>query len=142
LHVHGGGGREFVGVAIQVRLESDALVRDLAQPGQAENLIAAGIGEDRPRPGHKTMQPPELADKFVSGAQEEMVGIAEDDAGVEFVPQIALVESLDGSLRPHGHEDRGRDVAVCGVQNAGAGSGDGTFGEEFEDDLARQPRLY
>jgi hypothetical protein len=33
-------------------------------------------------------------------------------------------------------------VAVIGVEDAGAGARDGAFGEEFEVDLTRQPRLY
>ena len=142
LDVHGGGRRELVRVAIQMRLEGDAFVGDLAQPGKAEHLVAAGIGQDRARPGHETVKSPEVPDQFVAGAQEEMVGVAEDDAGLEIVPQIALAESFDGGLRADRHEDRGRDVAVRGVQDAGAGAGDRAFGEEFEDDLARQPRLY
>ena len=142
LDVDGGGGREFVRVAVEMRLEGDAFVGDLAQPGEAEDLIAAGIGQDRARPGHEAVQSAELPDQFVAGAQEEMVGVGEDDAGLEFVPEIALVQSFDGGLRADRHEDGRRDVAVRGVQDAGAGACDRAFGEEFEGDLARQPRLY
>lgn len=88
------------------------------------------------------MEPAELADQLVPGTQEKMIGIREDDAGLEFVPQIALAESFDGGLRPDRHEDRGRDVAVRCVQDSGAGACDRALGEEFEGDLARQLRLY
>jgi hypothetical protein len=64
-----------VRVAVQVRLEDDAFVGDLAQTGEAEDLVAAGIGEDGAGPGHEAMQAAELADQFVAGAQEEMVGV-------------------------------------------------------------------
>ncbi len=40
----------------EMRLESDAFFGDAAQVGQAENLEAAGIGEDRAGPGHEAMQ--------------------------------------------------------------------------------------
>ncbi len=77
----------------------------------------------------------------MAGAQKEMVGVRKNDAGVEFVPKVALVESFDGGLRADGHEDGRRDVAVGGVQNAGARARDRAFGEEFEGNLALQPRL-
>ena len=40
-------GRKKMLGAVEVRAESDAFVGDLAQIGEAENLEAAGIGEDR-----------------------------------------------------------------------------------------------
>ena len=46
LRVHGGFGSEGVEVAVEVRLEDHALVGDLAQAAEAEDLEAAGIGED------------------------------------------------------------------------------------------------
>ena len=90
----------------------------------------------------KRCSPPSCADQFMPGAQKEMIGVAEDDAGVEFVPKVALGQAFDCGLRADRHEDGGRDVAVRGVQNAGAGAGFRAFGEKFEGDLARQPRLY
>jgi len=125
-----------------MRLEGDSLVGDLAQPGEAEHLVAAGIGQDRARPGHKSVKAPKVPDQFVPGAQEEMVGVAEDDAGLEIVPQVALAESLDCGLCSDRHENRGRDIAVRGVQDTGAGVGDRALGEKLEGDLAGQPRLY
>ena len=46
LHVDGRFRRELVGVAVQMRLEDDAVVGDLAQTGKAEDLEAAGIGQN------------------------------------------------------------------------------------------------
>ena len=93
------------------------------------------------------MKAPKTPDQFVARAEEEMVGITEDDAGVELIPQIALVQPFDRGLGADGHEDGGRDVAVWCVEDAGAGAGDGALGEEFEGDRAgrsrfNQSRLY
>ena len=109
----------------------------LRRSGEAEDLEAAGIGEDGAGPGHESVQAAELADQFVAGAEEQVVGVAEDDAGVEVFPEVALGEAFDGGLGADGHEDGRRDVAVFGVQNAGAGAGFRAFGEEFEGDLAQ-----
>ena len=79
LDVDGGFGREGVEVAIEVRLEDDAVLGDLAQAAQAEDLEAAGIGEDGVGPGHEAVQSAQFADEFVAGAEEEMVGVGEKD---------------------------------------------------------------
>lgn len=71
-----------------------------------------------------------------------MVGVGEDDTGAQFLAEIALGQAFDGSLCADGHEDGRRDVAVIGVEDAGACARDGAFGEEFEVDPARQSRLY
>ena len=131
-----------MGIAVEVRLEDDAFVGDLTETGKAEDLIAAGIGENRTGPVHEAVQPAERADQFMAGTQEEMVGVGEDNAGAQFLAQIALREAFDGALRTDRHKDGRRDVAMIGVDDTGAGAGNGAFGEEFELDPARQPRLY
>ncbi len=142
LDIDRGRGRELVRVAIQMRLESDAFIGDFAQAGEAEDLIAAGIRQNRTGPRHEAVQTTEVLDQLVAGAHEEMVGIGKNDAGLKFVEEIALVQAFHGGLGADRHEDRGGDVAVFGVQDAGAGPGNGAFGEEFEGDLPGQPRLY
>ncbi len=133
LDVHGGFGREQMRVAIQMRAEQHALFGDLAQIAQAEDLEAAGVGEDGARPGHEAVQAAELADQFVAGAQEEMVGVGEDDLGVEIVRcQVALHDAFDRGLRADRHEDGRFDDAVRGVNEAGARAGGGADGFEFE----------
>lgn len=88
------------------------------------------------------MESTEFADQFMAGSQKKMVGVAEDDAGLEFVPKIPLVETFDRCLGADRHENGGRNVAVFGVQNARASARNRAFGEEFEGDLAGQLRLY
>ena len=91
-------GREDVRVAIQMRAEEDAFFGDFAQGLETEDLEAAGIGEDGSRPGHELVQAAQLADELVAGTQKQMIGVGENDFGVEVVDQIARGESFDGGL--------------------------------------------
>jgi hypothetical protein len=135
LHVHRGFRSEGVRIAVEVRVEYDALFADLANSGKAENLEPAGIGQDSARPGHEAVQSAEPLDQLVTRAEEEMVGVAEQDFHVQIFGQVPLRESLDGGLRADGHEYGGLDVAVRRVQHPGAGAGDGTLGLNLEGDL-------
>ena len=132
LDVDGGFRREQMRVAIQVRAEEHALVGDLAEVAQAEDLESAGVGEDGARPGHEFVQPAELADQLVAGPQEQVIGVGEDDLGVELAGQIALHDAFDRGLRADGHEDGRFDDAVRGVDQTGASAGVGADGLEFE----------
>jgi Uma2 family endonuclease len=71
-----------------------------------------------------------------------VVSVGEDDAGLELVPKIALVQTFDRCLGTDGHEDGRWDVPMFGVQNAGARLRNRAFGEEFKGDLAGQRLLY
>ena len=131
-----------MGVAIEVGLKENAFLGDAPETAQAENLETAGIGEDRARPRHEAMEAAQFVDQFVTGAEEQVVGIAEDDGRAEVVPKVALAESFDGRLGADGHENGRGDVAMGGMEDARAGARDGALGEEFEGDLAGQTRLY
>ncbi|SPF44226.1 conserved hypothetical protein [Candidatus Sulfopaludibacter sp. SbA4] len=119
-------------IAIEVRLEDDAVLGDLAKAAEAEDLKAPRIGEDGVGPGHEAVQPSHLADELVAGAQVEMVGVGQQDFHAEVFGEIALGETFDGGLRAYGHEDGGFDGAVGGVQEAGAGTRVGALGDYFE----------
>src|SRR5438270_11199835 len=66
LNVHGRFGRERVRIAVQVGVEDDAFLGDLANAREAEDLESAGISEDGARPGHKGMQTAETAEQSVT----------------------------------------------------------------------------
>jgi len=70
LNFHRFFGREKVLRAVDVRAEGGTFVADFSQAAQAENLEAARIGEDRPRPGHEAMQSAHVAYQFVARAQK------------------------------------------------------------------------
>ena len=94
-----------------MRTKTDAFIGDFAQRGQAENLIAAGIGENRIAPGHEGMEAAELANQLVARTQIKVIGIGENDARAQFFERV-LRKSLDRGGSAHRHEDRRFDYAV------------------------------
>ena len=115
--------------AVDVRAKHGRAIVDLEVGGQAEDLVAAAVGEDGPAPAHEAVQPAELGDDLVAGPQREMVGVAEHDLHADLF-ELGRRQTLDGGLRADGHE-RGRlDGAMAGVQAAAAGAGVG--GEKIE----------
>jgi len=93
--------REQVLGAVEVRTKTHAFVGDAAKLGEAENLIAAGVGEDGVRPGHELMQATEAANQFVAGTQIKMIGVGEEDFRAQLFERF-LRECFDGSLRADG----------------------------------------
>ena len=71
-----------------MRAKRHSFLGDFAKFVQAENLEAAGIGQDRPRPGHESVQASEVADGFDSWPQIEVIGIAEKNLDAEFFENI------------------------------------------------------
>jgi len=111
LHVDGVLGSEKVAAAVQVRTEADALVGDLAQLAQTEDLKAARVGQHGARPTDEAMQPAHAADSLMARPQVEVVGVAEDDLRAQLFEHV-LGDGLDGAGRAHRHEDRRLDGAV------------------------------
>ena len=73
---------------VQMRAESDTFFRDLPQFVQAENLEAAGVGENRPRPRHEAMQPTRLPHLLHSRAQIKMVSISQQDLNADVFENV------------------------------------------------------
>ena len=90
--------------AIEVRAELDAVLPDLANLREAEDLEAAAVGEYRERPVHEAVQAARRADDVHAGADAEMVGVAEDDLRAH-LDQLARVQRLHAALRADGHKD-------------------------------------
>ena len=84
------------------------------QMGQAEQLEAAAVGQDRSVPTHEAVQSAEGGDDLFAGPQCEMIGIAQD----HFRPGSADLfdlQSLHAGLGGHGHEGR-HCTSPCGVE--------------------------
>ena len=114
-------GVKRVGGAVVDAAEDDAVVVDGEQRvAQREDLEAAGVGEDRPVPGHEAVQPAELGDQLVARPEVQVVRVAEHDLRPERAHLVG-VQRLDGRLRSDGHEHRRAHLAVRGRQHAGAG---------------------
>mgnify|MGYP003353705368 CR=1 FL=1 len=68
----------------------------------------------------------------MSWPQEKMIGVTQDDFGVEVVRQVTRQQTLDGGLRPNGHEDGGFNRAMRRVEEARARSGNGASGLDLK----------
>ena len=88
LHLHRHLGREEFLRPVNMRAERRPLLGDLAQVAEAEHLKSSAVREDRTVPVHEAMQSARLTHKLHSGAQEEMIGIAEDDPRAEITQLI------------------------------------------------------
>ena len=75
LGLDGGFGGEFVERAVNVGLEEDAVVVNLAEVFEAEALEASAVGEDGAVPAHEGVKAAELFQQVGSGAEEEVVGV-------------------------------------------------------------------
>ena len=84
---------------------------------QAEDLVAAAVGEHRPRPADEAVQAAAPGDELVAGPQVEVIGVAQDDFRAE-VLEVPRREGLDRPARADRHERRRLHVAVGGPQHA------------------------
>jgi hypothetical protein len=103
--------RESLWRPSEVAGEGHAVLIDPAEVSQAEDLEAAGIGQDRSIPAHEAVQPAEPRDALMAGPQGEVVGVGQDDLDAGFV-QVAGRQRLDRGLGADRHEDRGLHVPV------------------------------
>ena len=98
--------------SVQVGGKIDALLPDFPQTGQREDLKAAGIGQNRPVPGHELMQPSKIVNNLVTGPQMQVVGVGKLHLTAD-VFQIGRAEgALDGPLSADIHKHRRLDRAV------------------------------
>src|SRR5262249_58234433 len=65
--------------AVDVILEFYALLSDLAQLRQRENLEPATIGENWPIPAHEIVQADKMCDDVEPGPNEEMISVSENN---------------------------------------------------------------
>src|ERR1051326_6212237 len=109
--------------------ELDAVFIELAQIAKAPDLESARVGEDGALPAHEPMQTAHLADGIDTGAEIQVISVAEQDLDPELV-EHRLGNALHGALRPDGHEYWSLNGRVRKVQVAAAR---GTFtGNDFE----------
>ncbi len=107
--------RKKVPRAIYVALELHALFLNLAVGRERIDLIAAAVSEYIAVPAHELVQPARLLEDLGIWPQIEMIGIAQDDVGIDILLELALVHALYRGHGAHGHQDRGLNRAVvCG----------------------------
>ena len=125
LHVDGLARAEEDLCAVEVRLEEHALVGQLAPLGETEYLKAAAVGENGTVPVHELGESAASAHDFGTGAEVEMVHVAEEDAGLDDFAEIPGKDALDRALRAHRHEDGSGDFSPREAKEARPGVGGG-----------------
>ena len=103
--------------AVEVRAELHALLADLAHRREAEDLVAAAVGQDRMRPADERVQAAGARDQLVAGTQVQVVGVAEDDLGARIL-DVAVRDALHRAARADRHERRRLHDAVRRRQHA------------------------
>ena len=81
LGVHDRLRRESLQATVDVRAKGHAIWVDLAHVGQTEDLVATGIGQDRPIPLHELMKPAHTGYEVGAGTEKEVIGIGQDEPG-------------------------------------------------------------
>jgi len=84
-------------------LKLSAVFRNFAHRCEAENLITAAVGQNRPVPPDKMMQAAQLANQLRARPQVEMVRIREHDLATEFL-QIFRQHRFHRALRADRHK--------------------------------------
>ena len=123
LDVHHAFRRERVFGAVDVALEGDAFLFDLAPMRQRVHLKAAAIGQDRSLPAIEAVQTAGFLQHLQAGAQVKVIGVAQTNLCLNVVDQLMLMHCLDRGRRTDGHEDRCLNRAVIGLDAPGAGAG-------------------
>src|SRR5690349_24319971 len=83
LNFDGALRREQVRAAVEMRSEFDAVLIYLATLGQAEDLVAAAVGEDRLLPADELVEAATASDELVSRPEHQVIGVSENDAGAD-----------------------------------------------------------
>ena len=132
LHVHYRLGRKEVGAAVDVGLEFYPFFADFAPIFKAVHLKTAAVGEHRSVPGRERMKPAGCLEDVDSGAQVQVVGVAQNDVCTGVVGQQVGTHRLYSPLGADRHENRGRHDAMGRVKEAGSCARMGVFGLDFE----------
>src|SRR5664279_3805089 len=117
--------------AVKVRAKGHAVFRDLAQIAEAENLKAAGFGEDGMVPRHELLYPAEAADHLDTGSQIKMVSVVQQDLDAEFF-QCVLGYALHRGQCSHRHKDWSLHFTVRSEEAPSAGGAIAGFDLEAE----------
>ena len=111
LDLDGALGGDRPEAAVDVAAELDAVLGDLAQGLEGEDLEAAGVGEHRAVPCREAVQAAEGLDHFLAGTEVQVVGVAQHDLRAGAADVVGM-QAAHGAVRAHGHERRRLHRAV------------------------------
>src|SRR4051812_8603687 len=106
-------------------LELHAVLVNAPEALQREHLKATGVGEHGAVPGGEPMEPPQILDDGFTGAQMEMIRVAQDDLRAGS-PDIVRAEAPNDAVSPDRHERRRADLSMGQREGTGPG-GTGGF---------------
>ena len=106
--------------SVEVVAKRDPRFADLPPVTEAHHLKTPGVGEPGAVPGGKAVQPSEPFHQLGAGAQQEVVGVGEENLAADGF-QVANRDPLHRGLGAHRHEERGLHAAVGCFKDAGAG---------------------
>ena len=126
------GGKEEL-AAVDMTAEPYAFFGHLTDVGEGKDLESAAVGEDGSVPSLEGMQSAGATEDVRAGTEEEMVGVTENDLGLDVVLEFLALHALDGTYGTDGHEDGGEDISVVGMDDPGARSDTALTCFEFEE---------
>ena len=121
-----------MGASVDVRLEFHPLFADFASVFEAVYLKSAAVGEHGAGPGAECVQAAGLFENVGSGAQVEVVGIAQNDVRSGIGSEQVGANPFDGALGSYGHEYGGRNRPVGGVKQSAPRRRMGVFCLDFK----------
>src|SRR5438045_2211846 len=92
-------------------LKMRALLCDLADFCERENLVAATIGQDRSVPIHEAMESAKVPHHLKPWPNEKVISVPENNLRLKFA-QLARTHSFDRALGPDRHESGRFDHTV------------------------------
>ena len=135
LDVHHPFRRKQVFAPVNVAPEGCAFFGDLPILSQTEHLVAPAVGQNGTVPIHELVQSTHFLQHLCAWPQMQVVGVAQNDVGVDDLFQFRLRDRAHRANGAHGHENGGLDVSMVGGEHACTGFGTGILG--FEGELQR-----
>src|SRR6187402_2219627 len=99
-----------------MRTEPDTVFIYLPPVGQAEDLVAAAVGENRLVPADELMKAAPAGNQLVTRPQHQVIGVAQDDLRPDVLKMLCC-QRFNNTLRADGHECRRLDHAVRGRED-------------------------
>ena len=100
-----------MGAAVEMRSELDAVLVYLPALGEAEDLVAAAVGQDRLVPANELVEAAAARDQLIARPQHQVIGVAENDAGADLLKMLRS-QGFNRALGADRHEHRRLDLAV------------------------------
>ena len=109
-------------MAVQMGVEGDAFLGDLAKFGQAEYLESATVCQDGPGPTGELMKPAHVRYDLIARTQMQMIGVAQHDLCADFFQIKCGKPAFDGGSGGDILESGGLNGTVNGYKFTAAGS--------------------